>query len=681
MVPNVYLDGAIGEIFDIQPAGIIAEQIAAETAARISNDSTESTARANADTALDGKIGTLANLRTTAKNNLVSAINEVDADLDDAKASFSDEIDGLREDIPECSNEEIPLKWIQGEYVNRTTGAFVTSTTWSRTDYIPVTNLKEITFKSSYYTDYNVFYDSNKSFISGSKFGLVVGTSVIAVPTNAAYMALSTRTTDAANTKASKTNTPETNLDTLKSYNNTQLLKRLPLRGNVTTQGITYNSTADGVTTFSGTTSAATAINFEWQGDPENTRALDWLVDGVTYYVKITKTGTGDVRFRIIGYDSNNTATDIYNSMESGSFVMKNKANYTSIYARYFIASGKTVSCSVKVDIFDSFSNQDLTTWLMNGESSHLRLMQNNVGKYFFGYGDGAWKSTDRDKLTNSLLAEKIANYRRMYGDFAPNILFVQEYKNTMTAADETETPDTYPTPATLYDPIFAYNSIINTDVSGSQIFSTEKMKRIERLTITGTDGSGNTSNIYPIFCEMNFRNRRIALISGALTPTPAAIPSGLTYETYERMRTNELGQLITLVSDYDDAIFGLDVNTGTPDEPDISLAENTALMEYAAEYGYTCANCGYFGLFKSYLNHAAVNNNYFRGIDNFLIKGRIKISNFRSLFEETTTFPSDFVEPEDDTSAHTKTMYCDRGGYNKLVSDHVPVIADIYLY
>lgn len=312
---------------------------------------------------------------------------------------------------------------------------------------------------------------------------------------------------------------------------------------------------------------------------------------------------------------------------------------------------------------------------------THLKVMQNNVGEYFFGY-----KSTpsvqNRDKMTNALLAEKIANYRSFYSEMEPDILFVQEFKNTMMAPDETGTPDSFTTTATLYNNIFAYNSVINSDNTGEQIFSTLSMTRVEKVTIAGTDGDGHTKNCNALICRANILGRNIALVSTALTPSPTTYSDGYTYQTYELIRASQLTQLMTMLASYDDVIIGLDVNSGTVGDLTKSEAENDAIMTLIGNNGYTPANYTYFGQEKTYLNHAGINNVYYRKIDNIFVKGRVKITNFKALIDETTTFPSDFVDPEDDiTSSHSKSKYSDRGGYNKLASDHIPIMADIYLY
>lgn len=315
------------------------------------------------------------------------------------------------------------------------------------------------------------------------------------------------------------------------------------------------------------------------------------------------------------------------------------------------------------------------------GLPTRLKVMQNNVGEYYFGYKSVS-SVTNRDKMTNSLLSEKIANYREFYGEIKPDILFVQEYKNTLTAPDETGTANSYATLSTLYDPLFAYNSVTSSDNTGEQIFSAISMSRVSKNTITGTDGNGHTKTCRALICRATIRNRGVALVSTALTPTPTSYDSGYTYQTYEAIRSSQLSQIMSMIADYDDVVIGIDVNTGTPSETAKSEAENVALMTQLINSGYTPANYTYFGQEDTYLNHAGVNNNYYRKIDNIFVKGRIKITNFKALIDETTNFPSDYVNPEDDTtSSHTKSMYSDRGGYNLLASDHIPIVADIYLY
>lgn len=129
-------------------------------------------------------IGTLANLTTTEKSNLVGAINEVDADVSDVKEDFNE-----LEDNVIGYNPHYSYTIVKGEYVT-TNGAFESYAAWDRTDYIPlVGSVLYVTITGSGNL-YNCFYDANKSFISNFQT-TTAGTASIELPPSAKYVVLS----------------------------------------------------------------------------------------------------------------------------------------------------------------------------------------------------------------------------------------------------------------------------------------------------------------------------------------------------------------------------------------------------------------------------------------------------------------------------------------------------------
>lgn len=80
---------------------------------------------------------------------------------------------------------------ISNSYVDKTSGKFIESDGWSRTDYIGCKGASKIKLTITgtlYSSQYNAFYDSNKNFISSFAIGSVA---VIDVPTNAVYFVIS----------------------------------------------------------------------------------------------------------------------------------------------------------------------------------------------------------------------------------------------------------------------------------------------------------------------------------------------------------------------------------------------------------------------------------------------------------------------------------------------------------
>ena len=114
----------------------------------------------SASNTLDGKVATLANLTTSEKGNLVGAVNEVKADLDDVNESLQDK--AIKDSItyPE-------LEWTQGKYINSSGELKSTSSTaYATADYIPVKR------GATYYTNayalssyYCALYDTQKNLV------------------------------------------------------------------------------------------------------------------------------------------------------------------------------------------------------------------------------------------------------------------------------------------------------------------------------------------------------------------------------------------------------------------------------------------------------------------------------------------------------------------------------------
>ena len=81
-------------------------------------------------------------------------------------------------------------EWIDGGYIDNTNGNLVSNNNWKYTDFIKITDgIKSLgvftTLEGSY--SYNAFYDINKTFITNFS----VNSSVVNVPTNAAYFRIS----------------------------------------------------------------------------------------------------------------------------------------------------------------------------------------------------------------------------------------------------------------------------------------------------------------------------------------------------------------------------------------------------------------------------------------------------------------------------------------------------------
>ena len=130
------------------------------------------------------EIGTLANLTTTEKSNLVGAINEVNEDVSDVKEDL---------DEPDIWSP-LPLTYTDGGYIKPNDGQVAAYSTWHYTDYIDVRTGNDS--DSIYVTgsvnsvgsiEYNAFYTAAQVFISS--FSCTAGE--VSIPSNARYVRLS----------------------------------------------------------------------------------------------------------------------------------------------------------------------------------------------------------------------------------------------------------------------------------------------------------------------------------------------------------------------------------------------------------------------------------------------------------------------------------------------------------
>lgn len=135
-------------------------------------------------------LGGLLQPATTSTPGLMSSQDK--AALNQAGSDITD----LKGDINEHNYIFSP---VAGEYVDVfDSGKFKAYASFSRTDYIKTGTVDRLTIISGGASQYNAFYDSEKSYIS--KFTLASGTNYIDVPANAVYFAISEATADLQNT-------------------------------------------------------------------------------------------------------------------------------------------------------------------------------------------------------------------------------------------------------------------------------------------------------------------------------------------------------------------------------------------------------------------------------------------------------------------------------------------------
>ena len=138
-----------------------------------------------ADKADADDVGDLSQLTTTAKDNLVSAINEVN----EVTADTSADVVQLKADLNSLELGELPKTIIKNSYVAKT-GEINACNGWDRTAYIPVNKYYSIVAKSSASSGYNVFFDEDFNKI-GSDFTVGTTDTTVLVPPGAKYVIFS----------------------------------------------------------------------------------------------------------------------------------------------------------------------------------------------------------------------------------------------------------------------------------------------------------------------------------------------------------------------------------------------------------------------------------------------------------------------------------------------------------
>ena len=216
----------------------------------------------------------------------------------------------------------------------------------------------------------------------------------------------------------------------------------------------------------------------------------------------------------------------------------------------------------------------------------------------------------------------KLSNYREMLMKYHPDVLCLQEY------GEYVDSQNRYNADYILFNDMFPYKSY---EEYGYVNFLTFKPFNF-RHTYLHTEGD---YPVHMVYGSVIVNNKEIAIGSCALN-TLGGTPDGA-------MKIRALNRMITLLSSYDTAIIGIDTNASSEDEANV-------LKSYLKTNGFRTANWDYAGYLPTY----NPSSNIYKCIDSIFIKGTARFTNIE-------------VVPASE--------------YNKLLSDHLPVIADITIY
>lgn len=219
-------------------------------------------------------------------------------------------------------------------------------------------------------------------------------------------------------------------------------------------------------------------------------------------------------------------------------------------------------------------------------------------------------------------LGLKLSNYRKLMLDYHVDILTLQEYR-TYVNSDDTANADYI-----IFNDVLPYKSY---EEHGFVVFSAYQPNGFRHSYL-------HTSGDYParmVYGEIICNNKQIAIGSAALNALGSSDDGA--------MKIRALTKMINLLENYDTAIIGIDSNVE-------SETEANAIKTFMKTNGYRTANWDYAAYIPTY----NPSNPIYKCIDTIFIKGRARFVNIQAV---------------PDTR------------YNDLLSDHLPIIADVLIY
>ncbi len=311
------------------------------------------------------------------------------------------------------------------------------------------------------------------------------------------------------------------------------------------------------------------------------------------------------------------TAIQIYQSYP----YIFNVPNDATLMYVYLGINNNRVPSKVLVDGYNVLKNvQNEISDRIKETPQHLRVVQYNIGKYYYG--------SHTEKMSEELYQSKIENYKKFFSHYKPDVACIQEYVEYMDANDQ------HPANDVLYNYLFKYQAVN---------FGFEKGTKSKFPIIYSISGLV-ASDTYPeqrgSFMEswINFGGKIVKIINAGLTSVASDVAVVARQET--------LTKLINRIDDADYAIIALDMNNQGNGSTLSAAEEGVQLRTLVATLGWEAINNGYYGSVVSISEGTPLDNVIYKN------NGRIVFENFEVLADE----------------------------YEKLSSDHYPVIADFVL-
>ena len=123
---------------------------------------------------------------TMTQSGVAADAKVVGDELDDLKSALDDKVNNIE-------NGYLVMDYIDGEYINSSTGAVEQNSSYMRTDYIDCEGFDILVFIGVTHANYNnkgAFYDTNKEKIDVA-FGVDVNHTIVIVPSNAKWFRIS----------------------------------------------------------------------------------------------------------------------------------------------------------------------------------------------------------------------------------------------------------------------------------------------------------------------------------------------------------------------------------------------------------------------------------------------------------------------------------------------------------
>lgn len=576
----------------------------------------------------DGKVGAvdlIARERISNLAQLQDGSTTGDAELIDARTvaakaypTLHDAVNSINDGLIGYQNGELVLPIIDGGYISDSDGSVVSPyNNWSYTDYISLSNigtLTELYTAGAGTSKYNAFYDENKNFISSITVPKDTPYA-IPIPSNAAYVRFSNQTAVLRNSTTVK----------------------YKIASEVGSEG--YEDVK--LTTTSGGYIGADGNIVEYA----NWSYTDFIsldnADGISAFINVS--GQEYANYNAF-YDENQLFIKTFP-------IKTNIETFVNIPqgAKYVRFSNSTAVINASTSI--KFKSKGAGNFPFK-----IRVMQNNIGHFRWGYVNAG--SLETWGLEGATYLEKLANYKKLFAEYQPNLLTLQEYSKFMDKAQTKNAKNV------LFDGLFPFASIDDSTDTPNVVFANGSTGTFASVSFTGSDPVSGRSVATPVSVGVvTFHGVPIKVVSGALYSGTLQTASG-----DEAIRAGQWGALLDYLADQKYVIIGMDLNVW-------SDAELTSLLNIAKAKGFIPANGDYFGREVTYVSHATTPietaSQYYLKTDNILVKGAAKIVNFK--------VTNDFVVPDETATYPAGTPI--RATTDLLASDHIPMVADIVFY